>query len=74
MKKFNMEDVDEIDEIDKLAINILINAPLMSEHEMKYAINRLKRIAKKKKNNERKKVNDILDYWANKAYAISMKS
>ncbi|AEH06861.1 hypothetical protein [Methanothermococcus okinawensis] len=72
MVKF-MEDIDEMDETDKMAIDILINAPLMSEHEMKYAVNKLKIIAKKKKNNKRK-INDILDYWANKAYTISMKS
>ncbi|WP_292460830.1 hypothetical protein [Methanothermococcus sp.] len=71
MKKFNIEDMDEID---KMAINILINAPLMSEHEMKCTINMLRKIARKKRNNGRKKVNDILDYWANKAYAVSMKS
>ncbi|ABR55886.1 hypothetical protein [Methanococcus aeolicus] len=79
-----------MDEIDAIAINMLINAPLMSEKEMKYATNRLKIMAKKKILNKRAKrflnnknrlggfhltneINNILDYWADEAYIISMK-
>jgi len=66
--------IENMDEIDRQAVNILINAPLMSESEMKYAIIQLKRIAKRKRTRERKRITDILDYWADKAYLMSMKS
>ncbi len=66
--------VENMDEIDRQAVNILINAPLMSESEMRYAIAQLKRIAKRKRTRERRRIMDILDYWANEAYIISMKS
>jgi hypothetical protein len=59
-----------IDEIDKQAIAILENAPLMTEKEMKIAINKLKLMAKRKRVNGRKNMNDILDDWAYKAYII----
>ncbi|UXM85582.1 hypothetical protein [Methanococcus aeolicus] len=49
-----------IDELDKQAIDILKNAPLMSEKEMRMA---------QKKIGSKRKTGDILDYWANKAYA-----
>jgi protoheme ferro-lyase len=66
--------VESMDEIDMQAINILLNAPLMSESEMRYAITQLKRIAKRKRTRERRRIADILDYWADKAYSMSMKS
>ncbi len=69
-----MEIVENMDEIDIQAITILMNAPLMSESEMRYAVAKLKRIAKRKRTRERKRITDILDYWADKAYSISMKS
>ena len=63
-----------IDEIDKQAIAILENAPLMTEKEMRIAINKLKIMAKRKRINGRKNMNNILDDWAYKAYITTMNS
>lgn len=62
----------DMDETDRIAIMLLVKAPLMSKEEMKSTISYLKKIAREKDRN--KKVNEVLDYWANKAYSISMKS
>ena len=67
------EDNPTIDEIDMVAISILLSAPLMSEYEMKNTFCKLKRIAKKKSMANYKNINEILDYWADKAYQITMK-
>ncbi|MDK2789662.1 MAG: hypothetical protein PWP15_169 [Methanothermococcus sp.] len=62
----------DMDETDRIAIKLLVKAPLMSKEEMNSTISYLKKIAREKDRN--KKVNEVLDYWANKAYLISMKS
>ncbi|MBW9220780.1 hypothetical protein KKP91_01005 [Methanothermococcus sp. SCGC AD-155-M21] len=67
------EDNPVLDEIDMVAIAILLSAPLMSEYEMKNTLCKLKRIAKKKSMANYKNINEILDYWADKAYQITMK-
>ncbi|UXM84207.1 hypothetical protein [Methanococcus aeolicus] len=70
----NAKTLFNIDEIDKQAIAILANAPLMTEKEMKIATNRLKIMAKKKKIRGRRNIGDILDDWAYKAYTTTMES
>jgi ribosome recycling factor len=61
-----------MDEIDKKAIEILLNAPFMTEEEMKNTIKILKQMARMKKN--RGSIREILDYWANQAYILSMEA
>lgn len=63
----------DIEEIDILAIGLLLTAPMMSEYEMKCIICKLKKIARKKKMANYKSVNEILDDWASKAYHLTMK-
>ena len=63
----------DIEEIDILAIGLLLTAPMMSEYEMKCIICKLKKIARKKKMANYKSVNEILDDWASKAYQLTMK-
>ncbi|GBF35872.1 hypothetical protein [Methanofervidicoccus abyssi] len=63
----------DIEEIDILAIGLLLTAPMMSEYEMKCIICKLKKIARKKKMMNYKSINEILDDWANKAYQLTMK-
>ncbi|HIP16446.1 MAG TPA: hypothetical protein EYG87_02285 [Methanothermococcus okinawensis] len=62
-----------MEEIDILAIGLLLTAPMMSEYEMKCIICKLKKIARKKKMMNYKSINEILDDWANKAYQLTMK-
>jgi len=63
----------DIEEIDILAIGLLLTAPMMSEYEMRCIVCKLKKIARKKKMANYKSVNEILDYWASKAYQLTMK-
>jgi len=62
-----------IEEIDILAIGLLLTAPMMSDYEMRCILGKLKKIAKKKKVASYKSINEILDEWANKAYHLTMK-
>ena len=63
----------DIEEIDILAIGLLLTAPMMSEYEMRCILWKLKKIARKKKMRNYKSVNEILDDWASKAYQLTMK-
>ena len=62
----------DIDEIDILAIGLLLTAPMMSDYEMRCILCKLKKIARKKKIGN-KSINEILDDWASKAYQLTMK-
>ena len=72
IKNILLNRVDIMDEIDKKAIEILLNAPFMTEEEMKNTIKILKQMARMKKN--RGSIREILDYWANQAYILSMEA
>ncbi|EHP86949.1 hypothetical protein [Methanotorris formicicus] len=61
-----------MDEIDKRAIEILLKAPFMTEEEMKNTVKVLKQMARMKKN--RGSIKEILDYWADQAYMLSMEA
>jgi len=63
----------DIEEVDILAIGLLLTAPMMSEYEMRCIVCKLKKIARKKKMANYKSVNEILDDWASKAYHLTMK-
>ncbi|AXI25939.1 hypothetical protein CFE53_06385 [Methanofervidicoccus sp. A16] len=62
-----------MEEIDILAIGLLLTAPMMSEYEMRCIVCKLKKIARKKKMANYKSVNEILDDWASRAYQLTMK-
>ncbi|HID47384.1 MAG TPA: hypothetical protein EYH15_03670 [Methanothermococcus okinawensis] len=62
-----------MEEIDVLAVGLLLTAPMMSDYEMRCILSKLKKIAKKKKMTKYKNINEILDEWANRAYQLSMK-
>lgn len=66
-----MINFEKIDDIDNVAIKTLVNAPLMSGRELKNTVNYLRKLAIKK--NGKKNVEKTLDYWANRAYEISLK-
>jgi len=66
-------DTLDIEEIDVLAIGLLLTAPMMSDYEMRCILCKLKKIAKKKKVASYKSINEILDDWANMAYHLTMK-
>ena len=63
----------DIEEVDILAIGLLLTAPMMSEYEMRCIVCKLKKIARKKKMANYKSVNEILDDLASKAYHLTMK-
>ncbi|CAB3288604.1 conserved protein of unknown function [Methanocaldococcus lauensis] len=65
-----------MDDIDKRAINLLINATLMSENEIEKTLKILRDLAKIKKRKDKnlKSIKDVLDYWACQAYEYSMKA
>ncbi|ABR55398.1 conserved hypothetical protein [Methanococcus vannielii SB] len=58
--------------LDKMAIELLINAPLMDKSEMHETIIQLKKMAAKKSG--KRKVKLVMDFWADKAYKITMES
>ena len=62
----------DVEEIDILAIGLLLTAPMMSDYEMRCIVCTLKKIARKKKMGN-KSINEILDDWATKAYYLTMK-
>ncbi|WP_423792197.1 hypothetical protein ACPB8Q_05575 [Methanocaldococcus indicus] len=61
-----------MDEIDRKAVSILLNAPTVNEQELKIILRELRNLAKykRKKENLSKHVNEILDYWASIAYKM----
>ncbi len=63
-----------MDDIDKRAIELLVNAPLLDDKELKNVIRILKKLARAKKRNSniKKSINDILDYWAKMAYEVTI--
>ncbi|ADC70446.1 conserved hypothetical protein [Methanocaldococcus sp. FS406-22] len=61
-----------MDEIDKKAIEILLNAPFMSEEEMRNTVKLLKRMARMKGCKNESNIREILDCWAYNAYKISI--
>ncbi|MCQ6254463.1 hypothetical protein [Methanocaldococcus sp.] len=65
-----------MDDIDKKAINLLINATLMSENEIEKTLKILRNLARVKKRKEKrlKSIREVLDYWACQAYKYSMRA
>ena len=63
----------DIEEIDILAIGLLLTAPMMSNYEMRCILCKLKKIARKKRTTNYKSIDEILDDWASKAYQLTMK-
>ena len=65
-----------MDEIDRRAVNIIIEFLTSGSKEMDKTIKELKRMAKEKKRTYKNynSVREILDYWGNLAYEISFKS
>ncbi|XRP96667.1 hypothetical protein ACO3UB_06910 [Methanocaldococcus sp. 16A] len=65
-----------MDDIDKKAISLLIDATLMSEDEIERTLKILRNMARIKKRKEKnlKSIKDVLDYWACQAYEYSMKA
>ncbi|NPA62320.1 MAG: hypothetical protein GXN95_02065 [Methanococci archaeon] len=65
-----------MDDIDRKAVMLLLNATLMSEEEIEKTLKVLRRMARIKKRKEKniKSIRDVLDYWACQAYKTSMKA
>ncbi|ACV24628.1 hypothetical protein [Methanocaldococcus fervens] len=65
-----------MDDIDRKAISLLIDATLMSEDEIERTLKILRNMARIKKRREKKlkSIKDVLDYWACQAYEYSMKA
>ncbi|XRO76913.1 hypothetical protein ACO3VM_09135 [Methanocaldococcus sp. 10A] len=65
-----------MDDIDKKAISLLLDATLMSEDEIERTLKILRNMARIKKRKEKnlKSIKDVLDYWACQAYEYSMKA
>ncbi|XRO74626.1 hypothetical protein ACO3TA_04345 [Methanocaldococcus sp. 28A] len=65
-----------MDDIDKKAISLLIDATLMSKDEIERTLKILRNMARIKKRKEKnlKSIKDVLDYWACQAYEYSMKA
>ena len=65
-----------MDDIDRKAINLLMDATLMSEEEIERTLKILRNMARIKKRREKnlKSIKDVLDYWACQAYKYSMKA
>ncbi|WP_048201719.1 hypothetical protein [Methanocaldococcus bathoardescens] len=65
-----------MDDIDKKAISLLMDATLMSEDEIERTLKILRNMARIKKRKEKnlKSIKDVLDYWACQAYEYSMKA
>ncbi len=65
-----------MDDIDRKAISLLIDATLMSEEEIERTLKILRNMARIKKRKEKKlkSIKDVLDYWACQAYEYSMKA
>jgi hypothetical protein len=65
-----------MDDIDRKAISLLIDATLMDEHDMEKTLKILRNMARIKKRKEKrlKSIKDVLDYWACQAYEYSMKA
>ncbi|ACX72968.1 conserved hypothetical protein [Methanocaldococcus vulcanius M7] len=65
-----------MDDIDRKAVMLLLNATLMSEEEIEKTLKVLRRMARIKKRREKniRSIKDVLDYWACQAYKTSMKA
>ena len=65
-----------MDDIDRKAISLLIDATLMDEHDMEKTLKILRNMARIKKRKEKrlKSIKDVLDYWACQAYEYSMRA
>jgi rubrerythrin len=65
-----------MDDIDRKAISLLMDATLMSEDEIERTLKILRNMARIKKRKEKrlKSIKDVLDYWACQAYEYSMKA
>ena len=65
-----------MDDIDRKAISLLIDATLMNEDDMEKTLKILRNMARIKKRKEKrlKSIKDVLDYWACQAYEYSMKA
>ena len=65
-----------MDDIDRKAISLLMDATLMSEEEIERTLKILRNMARIKKRKEKKlkSIKDVLDYWACQAYEYSMKA
>ncbi|AAB99155.1 hypothetical protein MJ_1145 [Methanocaldococcus jannaschii DSM 2661] len=65
-----------MDDIDRKAISLLMDATLMSEDEIERTLKILRNMARIKKRKEKnlKSIRDVLDYWACQAYKSSMKA
>jgi hypothetical protein len=65
-----------MDDIDRKAISLLMDATLMSEDEIERTLKILRNMARIKKRKEKnlKSIKDVLDYWACQAYKSSMKA
>ncbi len=65
-----------MDDIDRKAISLLMDATLMSEEEIERTLKILRNMARIKKRREKnlKSIKDVLDYWACQAYKYSMKA
>ncbi|ADC69458.1 conserved hypothetical protein [Methanocaldococcus sp. FS406-22] len=65
-----------MDDIDRKAISLLMDATLMSEDEIERTLKILRNMARIKKRKEKnlKSIKDVLDYWACQAYKYSMKA
>uniref|UniRef100_A9A795 Uncharacterized protein n=1 Tax=Methanococcus maripaludis (strain C6 / ATCC BAA-1332) TaxID=444158 RepID=A9A795_METM6 len=63
---------NKIANIDQKAINLLLNAPLMTMGELNDTIYELRKLAYKRSG--KRNVKSVMDYWASAAYNLSMKS
>ena len=65
-----------MDDIDRKAISLLIDATLMNEDDMEKTLKILRNMARIKKRKEKRlrSIKDVLDYWACQAYEYSMKA
>ncbi|WP_459202301.1 hypothetical protein [Methanococcus sp. CF] len=66
-----MKSTQEEPEMDKLAVEMLLKAPLMSKEELDETLFTLRKMAIKKSG--RRNARFIMDSWADTAYNMSMK-